>query len=306
MVDEKGHPIKGATVRARVSSHTKRWEQSKILSRQDLVTDENGEFEFELSEAAKPGHEITFVAEVSNEYCFEKLFSEYGLEKSGKQLELAPYKLTRGIRVKGRIVAPGQGNEKPDGIMLSASASYQNTDDDKDHIYQYFECDKEGFFAGVVPENCQLKLDASAKNYASSSVKHQLKSRSILNQDQIEERDLGEIKLNTGTSVFGVARHRDGRPAVGVVLGMIEGDAPNNPTDVSAAKTDSKGRFRFFPHSGKCMILALKQCRTRETYGPLQGGLTSDPGFPLIGPHYLNLNGKNSQTLSFYTVIIHR
>jgi beta-lactamase regulating signal transducer with metallopeptidase domain/5-hydroxyisourate hydrolase-like protein (transthyretin family) len=295
VVDEQGRPIGGATVRARIYSRTKRWEESKVLSNQNLVTDENGKFEFELSENAKPGREITFFAEVSNEYCFEKLFSEYGLEKSGKLLKLEPYQLTRGMKIKGRIIAPGVGDESPVGITLSASATYQEADGTNEYIYQYLKCDDDGFFTGVVPENSQLTLDVSAKNYASASVKHELKSLGVINKDEIEVRDLGEIKLNQGTSVFGVARHRDGRPAVGVVLGMIEGDDTENPKDVSAAKTDSQGRFRFFPHSGKCMILALKSCRTRESYGPLQRGLTSDPGFPLIGPHFLDLSGKGAE-----------
>lgn len=296
VIDSDGTPIEGASVRARVHTVMKRWEDSKYLVEQTLKTDAEGVFEIELVNTAAPGRKIHLNAEVSSKNCYAKHFHKHNLQKAGELIELEPYQLDRGIRIKGRLVAPDSRGQAPADAIVSIEGTYKTADRKKERLYQKLKCDKKGFFTGVVPSNCKLKLVLMARNYATNIVEHELTGTALLDQDAIEERDFGEMKLKQGTSVFGVAKYRDGRPASGVVLGLIEGEIEGGIwEDVSAAKTDEHGRFKFAPHTGKCMIFSLKDCFDRRLENRLRSSKQFDGEFPLIDSGVLDLSGKGAE-----------
>lgn len=296
VVNVTGQPIAGATVQMRLSSHSRSGpRQYEKLAEAELVTGDDGSFSVDIEKTAPQNHSLSFHAFVESKKCFQRSFSRRDSFFVHDEIELEPFELARGIRVKGRIVAPVSAAEKPADAYVSLYARF-NSQEQSESIYQSIACDREGYFEYVVPENCELKIDVMATNYASVSKTFPVEPTGVIGQKEIEIKDLGEIQLKQGVSVFGTARHRDGRPAVGVVFGMVEGD-PTDPSDVSSAKTDSQGRFRLPPHTGKCTLLSLKECRARKITGTFQGGLKSDPGFPLFDSLELILDGKNAPEL---------
>ena len=294
VIDERGRPIVGARVAARLTSQAKHSQHSKVLFEKETTTQKDGRFEFEVTQQADPDHKITFVAEVSSAHCFQRTFFQSGLEKSGQLAELESYQLNRGIRIKGRVVAPSSRADSPSDPIVSIVANYAQEKNSPETLYRYLKCDRQGDFDCVVPATCKLTIQVMAANFASNSLKLELAASARSGDGDIEERDLGKIKLKQGTSVYGTAKLRNGHPAAGVVLGMVEGDL-DNPSDVSAVKTDDQGRFRFATHSGKCAILSLKACRTRKIKNGYQQALRSEKGFPLFGPRFLDLNSQGDE-----------
>jgi len=300
VVDAKGRPIAGATVKTQVFSHSEDGAESAFLAKEILTTNESGWFVLEILKEPATDHKVTLAAFVSCKNCFETQFTQSGLESSGKLLELDPFVLTTtGTHIRGRIVSPNMEDDAPTGAIVSISGNYKSADGSTEYINQNLQCDSEGSFTGVVPATCKIKLQIMAPNYASNSFSFDIKPEEPLDADeplnakQKPARDLGELELKNGTSVFGTAKLLDGRPAVGVVLAMIQGDDVVAPSDISAAKTDAKGRFRFHPHTGKCTIVAVKSCLTRGMTDGTRQSLKSNGDVPLIGPHFLDLDGQS-------------
>ncbi len=301
VVNEQGQPIVGAKVQARLSSISKsNRSQWTTLAQTELETGGDGSFTLNIDQQAPKDHELNFHAFIESENCFQKRFYRHGDFFVDENIQLKPIKLTRGIRIKGRVVSPASATEQPENAYVTVLAEYL-VDEHSDSPYEQVTCDDMGRFDYVVPANCELSLDARATNFGSSSVEHKIEPVNVTGNTEIEECELGNIELKQGVSVFGTAKRRDGLPAAGVVIGIVEGDV-TNPSDVSSSKTDAQGHFRLPPHIGKCTLLSLKECRTRKIVGAFQGGLKSDAGFPLFDSVEVNLDGSKGPELEVQLV----
>ena len=106
------------------------------------------------------------------------------------------------------------------------------------------------------------------------------------------------MQLKHGVSVVGTAKLKDGSPAKGIVIGIVEGveiEGHDDAEHVSAAKTDSQGKFRLPPHLGRCTLFALEACRSRAVENGDTKMLESDGEVPFFDPVDIDLDGKRGE-----------
>ncbi|MEM9644281.1 MAG: hypothetical protein AAF989_04735, partial [Planctomycetota bacterium] len=294
VIDERGEPIRGAIVDGRVTCRQPGPPtEYKTLAHSQMISDQHGVFQIEVDHVFQEGNQLNFAAFISADHCFQRSFIRSGIARVDETIELPPFTLLPGRVIRGRVTGPTSTSPSPIDGSVSIRAKYWQPDGQEEHHFQHTACDGDGSFKLIVPSRCQLQLDASADNYATRRISREFKEGPDSVGTVSSAQDLGEIPLKKGVSVFGTARRRDGSPAAGVVVGILEGD-PNEYPDVSASKTDKKGRFRLPPHLGKCLIAVVEQCRTRAVIDGEEQVINADGETPVFDTIVVDLENEQS------------
>ena len=292
VVDQHGKAVDGASVKALISTYIRSTQKYDELANVTLTTDEKGEFSFEVKKSPPENSMVFLNATVGSKIHFRRDF-HFGDDKLWKEtVELGSLKITKGVRVTGQLASPDAGAELQNpAVSLTAKV-------DNSYFNQFINCDADGRFDGVVPAGCKLKVSISSENFAFSELERKIDAPKIAGDRDIPEFDLGELRLKQGVSVVGSAKLKDGRPASGIVIGIVERkdrEGQDEVLHVSSAKTDSKGNFQLPPHVGKCTIYALKLCRSRAVVDGQEQMLKSDREVPFYDPVELDLDDKGPE-----------
>jgi len=289
VVDQDKAPVEGANVKLSLTTFKESDQEWGTLLETKVETDRKGEFQVKLSKAPPKGVEMYLNLAIGSKVHFRHDV-HFGDDRLWTEtVELGSLKIARGVRVTGQLVSPDSGVElECPVVMFSADTS-------DSFFYHQDNCDDEGRFACVIPAGCKLELSIAAENFAFSKSVHKVEALASNNSEKIAELDLGKLKLKHGVSVVGSAKLRDGSPASGIVVGIVEREIRNgheNIGSVSSAKTDSDGRFRLPPHLGSCRLYVLKACRNRTIINGDTQPLESDGKVPFFTPVDIDLDDK--------------
>lgn len=293
-------PIESAIVTVEVIAEEPFGKQrSRQLLRTIVKTNEKGVFTAAVSKTAPMGHEISVYVSARSEHCFP-IRDMYVVAKEDDEIvRFKPLKLHRGVKVTGQVVAPKSSSDRLQDPTVGIYATYESTDGGYSNLFQDLECDSDGRFEAIVPEECDLTLSAFALNFATVDktwkLQPQVRTRT---ESEIEVRELGEVVLKSGVTVSGVARKLDGRPAAGVVFAMIEESSMKTDGisgEVWSAKTDAKGQFQFYPATGRCKIFSVPACRNRKLVDGERRILVAVDNETMFDHPVIDLDGKGAR-----------
>ena len=287
VVGQDGTAVEGAVVKFTLTSLDRSSHDWETLLDSQLATDENGQFQLSVKNTPAEDSELHLNFAVSSEMHFRRDF-HFGNDKLWREtVDLGSLRISKGVRVTGQLVSPDSGIEVQGPVVNFVGRA------DGSNFYLSENCDDDGKFSCVVPAGSKLKLGIAANNFAYSDSEHEIKAPVGNSDDEIPEVDLGELKLKKGVSVAGSATLRNGRPASGIVVAIIERGS-NGQLQVSSAKTDARGDFELPPHLGKCRLYVLEACRTRSVKNGGTETLKSDGVVPFFDPVDIDLDGKGS------------
>jgi hypothetical protein len=302
VVDMAENPIAGAKVKYFLRSWDKEDDKQIEHAKGTLKCGADGSFEFKVKDDVPKDRDLFLSVDASSKVHFDRSFEFDGDKVWQEEVEIGPMKLDRGVRVVGELQGPLETSGKVEKatVFLAASDSQRSN-----QVYRFLNCDEEGKFNCLVPNNSTLDMTLGAMNFAQVKLEKEIKvESSVENDGDIPQLDLGVLRLNKGVSVSGVATRLDGSPAVGVavVIAEWEGnqsdfevseDDPNEYKGVghlSAVKTDAKGKFELPPHEGKCTLFVIQACRSREFIDGEQQVIRSDVEDPFFKPLNLDLD----------------
>ncbi len=297
IVDQNGAAVEGANVVISAISYSKDWQDRITLAKKELVTDEDGTWTLDINKNAKKGHLMGVFLLADSKTCFQQHRMDSDFDRNAESVELKPLVLMRGVMVTGRVVAPDSESDAPEDASVTLSGNYSLDGIGSKSFLRILNCDSRGNFQCVVPAKSKLSVDAMAANYASLSDEFEIKSEAVMEaEDELAKRDIGDLRLLAGVSVYGVARRLDGTPAAGVVVVIKQGDTSTaGPGDLASAKTDATGRFRLPPITGNCILFTLDQCWRRKVIKGEQQYFKSDGEVPLFETVYVDLEGKKGE-----------
>lgn len=289
VVDQDGAAVEGAVVGIKLTAFDGASRDWTDLLDQKLTSDENGEFRIPVEKSVAEKVDLYLNWSIGSEVHFRRNFHSNGDKLWREIVELGPLTITKGVRVTGQLISPDSDVELRDPVV-----NFVATTPGISTFYRSGNCDDEGRFSCVVPDGCKLKIATAAGNFAFSESEHKIEAPAGGGADEIPHVDLGELPLKRGVSVVGSATLRNGRPASGIVVAIVEGNE-KGLLHISSAKTDSKGKFELPPHLGKCRIYVLKSCRTRSVKNGETETLKSDGDVPFFDPVDLDLDGKGPE-----------
>ena len=297
IVDENGKPLANVKLRGILHSSPKHLEgaSDKKIGDWKASSDANGDFQIQPTHQLVGEDQIlSFYIECKTESHFSKWFSFYDEKLQQERVDLGSLALSRGVLIKGQLVGPA-GGEKPIGAMVTASTKTPIAPATVEiNFYEALKCDAEGRFSCVVPCNRLIEMRVAARNYASTVKTVEIQSPPVLTGQKIAQIDLGNYELTPGVSLYGTATLKNGKPAAGVVLGLIDYSKVDG-WRISSTKTDSRGKYRLRPHLGKCSIVALELGEGDRIVNGSNEVLRTDGELPAFDSMEINLDGKGTE-----------
>lgn len=288
IVGQDGAAVEGAVVKFVLTSFDRSNRDWETLLDSKLTTGENGEFQLLVKNTPAEDSERHLNLSVSSEIHFRRDFHFDNDKLWRESVDLGSLKISKGVRVTGQLVSPDSRIEVQEPVVNFVGTA------DNSNFYLSDNCDDEGKFSCLVPAGAKLELQIAANNFAYSDLEHEIKAPVGNSDAEIPEVDLGKLKLKKGVSVVGSATLRNGRPASGVVVAIVERGS-NDLLHVSSVKTDARGDFELPPHLGKCKLYVLETCRTRSIKNGESEVLKSDGVVPFFNPVDIDLDGKGSE-----------
>ena len=297
VVDADGSPVADATIRGSLSSSAPEDDTKRLVGNWKTKSDSEGRFSFSVSEDVPVGHRRHFHVHAGSSAHYSDWFYTSNDKLKTEEVTLEPMELTRGVRVRGQLVPPN-GLEKPEyptlNIFVEKSLSPKKR---KTSFYRELNCDKDGKFELLVPEDSQFSLTINADNYQPKIVKRKVVVKDVGSSDEVPEVDWGDFKLEPGVSIYGTATLKNGKPAAGVVVAVYQfpkEESERSYEFISAVKTDRDGKYRLPNHGGRCSVLVLKTWRGRIV-DDRREMLKTDGKLPIIDSVDIDLNGKSKE-----------
>ena len=234
VVDQDGKSVDAAIVKIRLTTRSESSQKSDELSKVTLTTDDQGEFSFEIKKSPPKNAKLFLYGTVGSKIHFRQDFRFDDEMLWQETVELGSLKITKGVRVTGQLVSPDAGVE----LLHPAVSVMAKTNGP--FFYQDIKCDADGRFELVVPAGCNLKVSMASENFAFSALEQKIEAIKTAGDRDIPEVDLGKLRLNQGVSVVGSAKLKDGSPASGIVIGIVERKDRKGTDEVlhiSSAKT---------------------------------------------------------------------
>lgn len=304
IVDEKESPVVAASVQITLASWDEEFDKRIVHLKKLVETDKEGRFQLDVKEAVPKDRVLFCNVLTGTKLHFKQSFDFQGEEVWKEKVDVGSLKLFRGVRVKGRLVGPGGATEL-DTPTVSLWVEDYLTEGAHPSFYRDINCDEDGTFECLVPNQCSLRMVLGSYDFAQSKVSKNIEAAAATDPHAIPVLDLGSMPLKQGVSVSGKATLKDGSPAKGVVVliaeredGADETTEPMRHIDtselkhLSTVKTDEKGDFELPPHLGKCTVYVLNLGRGRRVVDGEQEIFRSDSDVPFFEPAELDLNGK--------------
>ena len=254
VLDQHKKPIANAKVELQLVASVGRshgFHESETTTLKVVQTDEHGEYKLETRGLKVSDPKRTLIRGYITKLKFLDANVYFSLRKGNP--ELRDTILYEGRKISGRIVAPGGETNAVANPTVQVIA-----DDFSKGNYGMFQwssrmikCEPNGEFEVWVPKLGRVEIEATSLNYAG-----------VRTYVAPTDSELGEIKLVTGTSYYGVVRKRDGTPVAGAIVclaGARRTDLSKPQTHVFsptrfAVKTDQKGKYQLPPYSGDFRI----------------------------------------------------